>query len=150
MELKPGIGIGNIKFGMTRNQVKDVLGEPDLAYNNDDDDEGDIVFDYKKRRLSLTFYKNYSYRFGYLRTINNDVNYNGSYILNEEIENVKKNVFGGIINDWEFENYELYQTYFNVDYWLELEVKYDIIVHLEMGVPFKNDDEYQWATLNVV
>ena len=39
VEIKPGIGLGFLKFGMSREQVKELLGEPTFIdkYSHSDD-----------------------------------------------------------------------------------------------------------------
>jgi hypothetical protein len=57
-EIKSGIGLGDLKFGMTRNQVKKVLGDPDeiekFSYTDSDEDLTES-WHYDKLELSLGF-----------------------------------------------------------------------------------------------
>jgi hypothetical protein len=59
-EIKPGIGLGNIKFGMKRAEVKLMLGEPSKidAYSNTDSDE-DLTesWEYNDLNISLSFFE---------------------------------------------------------------------------------------------
>lgn len=57
-EIKLGVGLGEIKFGMTRDQVKAILGEPDdVDQYSDSDIEGDSSesWHYDEREISLSF-----------------------------------------------------------------------------------------------
>lgn len=59
-EIKPGTGFGNILFGMTRDQVKKILGEPEETERNvHDDDEEDVTesWHYDEIEVSLSFEK---------------------------------------------------------------------------------------------
>ena len=57
-EIKPGIGLGVIKFGMKRDQIKLILGTPnetDVFYMTESDDSETEVWYYDEEALSLSF-----------------------------------------------------------------------------------------------
>lgn len=57
-EIKPGYGLGNLKFGMTRAEVKLMLGEPsfvDEYSHSDSDSELTESWEYDDLGLSLSF-----------------------------------------------------------------------------------------------
>jgi len=57
-DIKPGIGLGVIKFGMDRNQVKLILGKPsetDVFYMTESEDSEAEVWYYDDECLSLSF-----------------------------------------------------------------------------------------------
>ena len=45
---------------------------------------------------------------------------------------------------WEIGDYELFQTHFNEPNWLTLHSEFGEIHEIEMGVPFKNENEYDF------
>jgi hypothetical protein len=57
-EIKLGVGLGPVKFGMTRAQVKFILGEPSnketFSYSDSDDDLTEC-WEYQELALSLNF-----------------------------------------------------------------------------------------------
>ncbi len=57
-EIKPGFGLGNLKFGMTKAEVKLMLGEPSFIdeYSHSDSDE-DLTesWEYDELELSISF-----------------------------------------------------------------------------------------------
>lgn len=143
MKLKPKIGIDNLKFGMTRKEVIWILNEPDRTLTNEDD-ENELILEWNSQKLRLTFYKNENERFGYLRTINPELKFNGKEIIGTELEFVKNKIFADLISDWEIDNYDFLTTYFNEQNWLTLHVEYGIVTDFEIGVPFENDENYKW------
>ena len=143
MKLKPKIGVDNLKFGMTKTDIVGILGMSNRE-KIDEDDDNLLLWEYLEQKIRLTFYKDEDDRFGYLRTINPNLDYNGHKILNSKIDFAKKEIFGQIISEWEIEEYDFLTTYFNKEYWLTLHVEYGIVTDFEIGVPFKNDDEYDW------
>lgn len=57
-EIKPGYGLGNLKFGMTRAEVRLMLGEPsfiDKYSHSDSDSELTESWEYDDLELSLSF-----------------------------------------------------------------------------------------------
>ena len=49
-----------------------------------------------------------------------------------------------LIREWEVDDYEYFVTYFNAEWWIELREDYGRVESLDMGVRFKNEDEYDW------
>jgi len=143
MELKPKIGIDNLRFGMSRKEIIEILGEPDREFQLDDFGDNETVLEWKQKMLRLTFYKEENDRFGYLRTMNSNVSYKGLNILNQEPKLVKEKIFSEL-KEWDKNEFDFLTMYFNENYWLNLNCEYGIVVDLEMGVPFKNDEDYDW------
>ena len=143
MEIRPKYGIGNFTFGMKVQEVIEMLGKPDKIYN-DEDDENQLLYQYNKNKLRLTFYQEHDGRLGYIRCANPALTYQGKSIINIPIEKVKEEVFGKLIHEWEFEDYDLFATYLNKEYWLVLNVDYNEVTDIELGVPFNDDEEYDW------
>lgn len=59
-EIKPGTGYGNIFFGMSREQLKNLLGEPDEIESTPHDDEEEDVTEswhYDELEISVSFEK---------------------------------------------------------------------------------------------
>jgi len=58
LDIKPGIGLGDIKFGMSREQVKAIMGEPDeteqFSYSDTDEDITES-WHYDEYELSIGF-----------------------------------------------------------------------------------------------
>ena len=57
-EIKPGFGLGNLKFGMSRAEVKLMLGEPSFidkySYSDSNEDLTE-AWEYEELKLSLSF-----------------------------------------------------------------------------------------------
>ncbi|WP_034257688.1 hypothetical protein [Altibacter lentus] len=143
MKLKPKIGIDNLKFGMSRNEVVEILGEPSRVII-DPSNENDIILEWRDKLLRLTFYQNENDRFGYIRTKNPDLTYNGKKIINSKVDYVKKEVFGDLVKEWEVDDFKFLITHFDIDLWINLDEEYGIVTDFELGVPFLNDIDYDW------
>jgi len=76
MELKPEIGIGNLKFGMKITEVENILGKPDIE-RIDKDNENRLILVFNNQKLRLTFYESENRRLGYIETSNPNLTFNG-------------------------------------------------------------------------
>lgn len=135
-------GIDKLRFGMTRPEVERLFGKPNRELI-DSDDENELIWEYSEEKLRLTFYKNESNRLGYIRSSNSKLAINDFEIIDKKIEDVKSQIDSNL-RSWEKEDYDTFQTYFLESEWLTLNVEYERVTDIEIGVPFKNEDEYDW------
>ncbi|KAB2807699.1 hypothetical protein [Phaeocystidibacter luteus] len=142
MKLHLNQGINNLRFGMTRTKVESILGQPDKILI-DPDDENELIWEYSDQKLRLTFYQNEADRLGYIRCSNSNLTIKGLQIIDKKIVDVQ-NQIDSDPDAWEIEEYHFFKVYFLEQYWLSLQVEYERVTVIEHGVPFKNDDEYDW------
>ena len=142
MQLKPGKGLGEITFGMLPATVIKLLGEPSRIFVSDDE-EDEFIYQYNELRTMFTFYKHEKDRMGYIRTSNPLVTYNGSLLLDEPVKDVLAGPMKNI-KDWHIEKYDFFDTYMNEKSWIVLNVEYDRISDIEIGVPLGDDEVYIW------
>jgi hypothetical protein len=143
MEIKPKIGFDNIKFGMTRNEVVGILGKANKEII-DPNDEDHLILEWTSKLIRLVFYQHHNDRFAYFRTKNPNTNYNGKKIIERNVDIVKTDVFGGLVEKWEIEDYTAFETHFDEEYWINLDVEYGIVNGFELGVSYNDDEEYNW------
>ena len=62
---------------------------------------------------------------------------------------VVKNYFKNEIINWKITEYHFFVDYFNENYWLSLHSEFANIVNFEMGVPFNENEEYDWPELSL-
>src|SRR6478736_795112 len=115
MEIRPKKGIGDFTFGMKAEEVVAKLGKPDKVYQ-DEDDENQLLYQYNKSKLRLTFFQDHEGKLGYIRCSSPTLTFQGKSIINGAIEKVKKEVFGKDIEEWEEEDYDFFVTYVNEEY----------------------------------
>jgi hypothetical protein len=144
MEITLKKGIGDFTFGMKEEDVKAKLGKPDKIYQ-DEEDENELIYQYNKSKLKFTFYQEHEGKLGYIRCSNPALTHQGKSILHVPVEKVIKEIFGTRIKDWQEEDYNSFATYISEEYWLVLNAEYDEVTDVELGVPFKNDDEFDWG-----
>ena len=143
MIIKPKVGFDNIKFGMFRKDVINILGEPNNVFV-DNTDENELRLEWNHLKLRLCFQKDENDRLTYFSSKNVELRFKNQKIIGENIEKATKEIFATIISDWEIEDFQFFKTYFNEDFWLTLRTDFNEIDEFEMGAPFKNENEYNW------
>ena len=144
MKLKPKIGIDDLRFGMLQKEVYEILGMPDKKLVDEEDPE-QVFMEFHDQQIRLTIFREENNRLGYIQTSNPDLEFNGQKIMNSTIGFAKKEIFSGIIRDWDIEEYDFFSTHSNDEYWLTLNVEYGRVISVEVGVPFTEDEEdYDW------
>jgi hypothetical protein len=93
--------------------------------------------------MMLTFYKHENDRLGYIRSSNPDVTFGGELLLDQQVKKVLDGPMKSI-KGWQKENYDFFDTYMNEKSWIVLNVEYERITDIEIGVPLDGDDVYVW------
>lgn len=133
-------GIDNIRFGMNQLEVKAIIGAPDRLIVKPEV-QNELTSEYDSLKLRLTFYEND--KLGYIRSSNANLTIGGHKIIDQKIDEVRDKI-NLASNFWEKEEYDFFTTYFNESNWLTLNVEYGSVTGIELGVPFKNDEAYDW------
>ena len=47
-------------------------------------------------------------------------------------------------DEWDVESHQFFDSYFCERLWLVLNVEYGEVTDVEIGVPFKNEEQYDW------
>lgn len=145
MQLKPNIGIGQILFGLEPEDVEDILGEPDRV-GLDEEDEGSLSYQYNHLKLRLTFYDRTDGRLGYIRCAHPELQYRNESVIRVPVQKVQY-LLKKQKKHWHFETYEFFEAYFDDQTWLTLNVEYEEVVSVELGVPFDEQGNYLWPEL---
>jgi|GEM_PF-2507236 len=154
MDVRVGNGIGNLVFGMSEANIVLLLGKPNrivIQDENEYSDDPQKLLTYNNNKLRPTLYKDKhkADRLGRICRANSNVTYKGKEILGLPISEAINSVFETYFDNWEIEHYDFFDTYFRESQWIELRVKYDTIVEIELGILYtgKNKDEYDWPIL---
>ncbi len=141
MEVKLKFGIDQLLFGMKQADVKKLYGEPDKQFK---DDDKNIIFVYNQLQLRLTFYDDEDLRLGYVISSNPSLTINDKIVINETVEEVKKQLEVNKIKSWEKEDFDLAENHFNEENWLILQSEFGRIVKVEIGAVIKNEEDFDW------
>lgn len=106
-EIKLGQGIGSIKFGMTRDQVKKILGEADdvdsYSLDNSDTDLSE-AWEYDEFQLSLSFDEEDDWKLSTLATASSNYLFKGKKLIGLEQNNLIKELKSLGIEDLKVED----------------------------------------------
>ena len=141
MEIKLKYGIDNLLFGMKEQDVTKILGKPDTQYK---DEEENVVFMYNARKLRLIFYKEESFRLGYMTTTNPIVKLFNTTVIGKNWSDVFPFLEKNKVKSFETDTVEGMISYFNEENWLFFHVDYNEIVKIEVGAVFSDKDEFDW------
>ena len=132
MQIRTGIGINDVKFGLTENEVLDLIGQPTLIQIDEEDEDKNRVYQYDKLKMKLTFYNKYDGKLGYVRTANPEIKINGQPVIGMEIDKAIK-AFGLKKSEWNKEHYFTFNSYFNEGIWTTLNEEYGVVTDIEFG-----------------
>lgn len=142
MQLQPGKGIGQIMFGLEPEEVEDILGTPDRV-GLDEEDEGSLSYQYNHLKMRLTFYDRTDGRLGYIRCAHDELGFAGHKMIGAPVAKVQL-ALKKSRKKWHFETYEFFEAYFDEQLWLTLNVEYEQVISVEMGLPFDEQGNYIW------
>jgi hypothetical protein len=140
MEIHLGKGIDNVTFGMTCAEVEGILGKPNREFHNQDN-HIELFWEYTEKKLTLTFYEHKGRLLGYFRSSNPNLSISDSKLIDVKIEDIKQFIKEDS-QAWEINEYFSFTAHFYEEQWICLNVKYDRIIDIELGVPFKDEKKY--------
>ncbi|MBF6023002.1 hypothetical protein [Lysobacter niastensis] len=141
MEILPGIGVGELNFGMTKSQVFERLGFPDKSYLTESEAR---EVQYFALRLALTFEPNNDDRLGWI-----------------EVHDKQSTVFG--VSPWgmpqpqvldlftkslgerpEKEDYRSFESFTYPESWVELQFEFGSLSCINIGVRYDDSESPMW------
>ncbi len=141
MQIKPKFGVDQLLFGMKQSDVKNLYGNPDKQFQDEDQN---IIYVYNLQRLRLTFYEDEDFRLGYMISSHPEQTLFNHKILGRKVRDVQKELESQGFKSWEKEDFDLTENHFNEDHWLILQSEFDQIVKVEIGAIIKNEDQFDW------
>ncbi len=141
MKINLKSGIDKLLFGMKQNDVIAIYGKPNKNYKDEDDN---LILVYNKLKMRLTFYIEEDLKLGYIVASGNDLELNGSPIINKKISEVKSELLKSNITKFTQESFDTFENYFNEDHWFILQTEFDEVVKFEIGAIINNKDEFDW------
>lgn len=152
LDIKPGTGLGKLKFGMSREQVKSILGEPDAQeithYGEDETDKSD-AWEYHSLRLDLSFEEAEDWRLTILSVSSEDYLFKESSLIGLDQEELMEELELLGLKDLEIEDLSsedhpeqtlISSEKFGVNFWLHKE----ILEEIQWGPLFVDDNTIQW------
>ena len=141
MKINLKSGIDKLLFGMKQNDVIALYGKPDKNYKDEDEN---LILVYNKLKMRLTFYIEEDLKLGYIVASANELELNGSKIIDKKITELKNELAKSGIIKFTQESFDTFENYFNEENWFILQTEFDEVVKFEIGAIINSKDEFDW------
>jgi len=141
MKINPKIGIDKLIFGMLQKDVEAIYGKPDKTYK---DEEDNVIFQYNKQKIRLTFYQEEGFKLGYLVASSPELALFDKKVIARPIAVLQKELEAKGLAKWEKEEFDTFENFFNESNWLILQAEFDEVVKVELGAIINAKDEFEW------
>ena len=147
-EIALGKGIGNIIFGYSMDQVKDLMGEPEEVEESDEDDEFEHkAWNYWEQGYSFFFDREDDYRLSCIQTENPEVILFGKKVFDLPAAELKNLLKENGLTDFETEKLETGETRLSFEReMIDLYLEDDQLLAINFGVFIDDDLEVQWPS----
>jgi hypothetical protein len=152
IDIKSGTGLGELKFGMNREELKSLIGEPDeveqYSLSGDEDDQTES-WHYDELELALSFIKVDDWRLVSLTTSSEESVFKGTEMIGLSQKDLKTELKKIDVNDLEVEDCSsadtpnlklVFSMIEGMNFWLEEGVVTDV----EWGIRYNDDEQIDW------
>lgn len=153
LDIRPGIGLGEVKFGMSREQVETLLGKPEakevVSYSEEDEDEKSDSWEYHGLRIDLSFEEAEDWRLVIISVSSEQYLLNGKALIGSDQEELMTELAQLEITDLTVEdlsdednpNQKLISSeLLGINFWLVE----DTLQEIQWGPLFIDDDTIDW------
>lgn len=152
IDIKIGTGLGDIKFGMKREEVEAILGVPDAKETtsySDDEDEMSDSWEYHGLRIDLSFEEAEDWRLSIMSISSDDYMLEGRQLIGTDMEELMSELAELDIKDLEVEDLStedhpehilVSSEEKGVNFW----VSGNIVEEIQWGPLFIDDDTIAW------
>jgi len=135
MEVKLGIGLDNISFGVVQDSLKNQLGDPDKV-----DTDNDELLLLKYNKLKSTFWMDELARLHWIQCSNPLLIIQNIKVIGMEVEEATSKLALVLDSAYEFEDYGSMESYSFPEYELEIQSEYGIVTTVCFGHYWDNDE----------
>lgn len=145
-DIRLGKGLGKIKFGLTRDEVEELIGEPEEVEESDEEDEFEHeAWNYWEEGYSLYFDKEDDYRLSCIETANREVQLWDERIFEMSQDQLKTLFADHGIEDLEEEEMEGGETRISYESeMIDLYFDEDQLIAVNFGVFIDDNLEVKW------
>jgi hypothetical protein len=145
-DIRLGKGLGKIKFGLTMEEVEELVGEPEEVEESDEEDEFEHqAWNYWEEGYSLYFDKEDDYRLSCIETANREVQIWGDRVFEMSKEQILQLFADNGITDPEEEEAETGETRLSFDKeMIDLYFDEDQLIAINFGVFINDNLEVVW------
>ncbi|TPE45557.1 hypothetical protein [Pontibacter mangrovi] len=145
-DIRLGKGLGKIKFGLTMDEVEELIGEPEEVEESDEEDEFEHqAWNYWEEGYSLYFDKEDDYRLSCIETANREVQIFGERVFEMSREQILQLFADHNITNPEEEEAETGETRISFEKeMIDLYFDEDQLIAVNFGVFINDDLEVVW------
>ncbi len=152
VEIIPGVGLGEVKFGMTKDEVKEILGKPDEIIKESYDNEGKDLYDsweYHKLFADFSFDQDNEWRLSAISIYSDEYTLFDQTLIGLDKEELMDQFTELQLNDIEFEDmsseespdHHLFSSEKNqINFWLDL----DILIEIQWSPLLDENESIIW------
>lgn len=150
--IHPGIGLGEIKFGMSREEVEQLLGKPDFheitSYSDELDEKSDS-WEYHGLRLDLSFEEAEEWRLVIISVSSDDYILNNKQLVGSDMEELMAELTELDITDIEVEDLSTEENPDHIlvsseEHGINFWVSEDVVEEIQWGPFFVDDETIAW------
>jgi hypothetical protein len=136
MRILPNIGLDDVRFGMTRNQVQDLLGVPEQQSIDGDGEDASEAWYYWSQGISMHFHADLGWRLGTI-----EINCPEAMLCGQRPVGMQRRelrtLLAGLTVDWSGDEFEPIR----VKEW-EMDIYFEdgLLSHVQWSVPIGDDD----------
>jgi hypothetical protein len=134
MEVKLGIGLGDISFGIAQDSLKDLIGEHDKI-DRDNDDQLLLMYN----GLKCTYWMDENGRLHWIQCSNPSLILHNVKVIGMEVLEAVSKLALVLESSYEFEDYGSMESYSFPDYEMEVQSEYGIVTTVCFGHYWSGD-----------
>lgn len=142
MEVKIGIGVDNIVFGMTQEEVDYLWGKPNKVSKSEL--ENGVVYYYNDKMIKFNFDGEYGYKLYSIEIFHPQLLILGKSVINETKENIISILNESGYVKTEYEDYDFFDTIFCEDIWSTFRFEFNMLKSIEFSPLYDDNDEMIW------
>jgi hypothetical protein len=135
MEVKLGIGLGDISFGIAQDSLKDLIGEHDKI---DRDNDEQLLLMYNG--LKCTYWMDENGRLHWIQCSNPSLILHNVKVIGMEVLEAVSKIALILESSYEFEDYGSMESYSFPDYEMEVQSEYGIVTTVCFGHYWNGDE----------
>lgn len=139
MKATIGIGLGNLVFGMSQDDVKALLGQPNKV--TDQELDFAIIYYYNDKMIKTKFDKDENLRLYSIEVFKADVSMFNQAVIGQTKEQIITLLKNLAYSELKFEDYDTFDTVFCEKIWTTFCFEFERLVSFEFSPLFKEDGE---------
>ena len=144
MEIKIGIGVDNLVFGMSQEEVKGIVGEPNKI--TEIEECGWILYYFNDLLIKTIFDKNEDCKMYSIEVFNPRMLMFNQKIINEGKSKILELLHLNGYYEIEEEEYDFFETVFCREIWTTFTFEFNRLRSIEFSPLFKKDGKFIWSS----